>query len=59
MAFHNFKTHPRESNAADCIAKHVAKDGGVRVASREVGVESWVLPVSHLKSDQNLEHFPK
>jgi hypothetical protein len=41
--------YPRESDASDGIAQHVAQDGRVGVSGGKVGVEPRVLPVGHLE----------
>lgn len=41
-------SRPRETDAADRVWQQITEDRGERVAGREVGVESWMLPVSDL-----------
>jgi hypothetical protein len=40
--------YPRESDTSDGVAEHVAQDRRIRISGWKVGVETGVLPVSHL-----------
>lgn len=39
--------YPRESDASDPVAKHVAQNRRKRISSGEVSVEPWMLPMRH------------
>lgn len=43
--------YPWKSNTTNAITEHITKNRWIRIASRKIGMESWMLPMCNARHD--------